>query len=76
MSTTETPEPSFTFVASLPDLIEADEYADHPAGDLVRLRIAVTETGVELLGDAMRPVGLEALLTAMADSTIEQMLCG
>lgn len=69
-------EAEVTFVSSLPDLIHADEYADHPAGNLVRLRIEVTETGVQLLGDAMRPVTLEALLAAIGDGTVEQMLCG
>lgn len=66
----------FSFVPALPDLIDASEYADHPAGNLVRLRIEVTDSGVVLLGDAMRPVTLEALLGALGDGTIEQMLCG
>ena len=70
------PGPGFSFVASLPDLIDASEYADHPTGNLVRLRIEVTDSGVVLLGDAMRPVTLEALLGALGDGTIEQMLCG
>lgn len=64
------------FVAALPDLIDASEYADHPTGDLVRLRIQVTDAGVELLGDAMRPVTLEELLAALGGGPIEQMLCG
>jgi FtsH ternary system-associated peptide len=65
-----------TFVASLPDLIDASEYAEHPEGNLVRLRIEVTDGGVVLTGDAMRPVTLEALLAALGDGTVEQMLCG
>lgn len=68
--------PSHAFVESLPDLIDASEYADQPDGNLVRVRIAVTDSGVELLGDAMRPVTLEALLAALDPGTIEQMLCG
>ncbi|MBA2324880.1 MAG: hypothetical protein H0V92_13010 [Pseudonocardiales bacterium] len=68
--------PDVRFVADLPDLIDATEYADHPGGNLVRLRIQVTDAGVVLLGDAMRPITLEALLAAVDDGTIEQMLCG
>ena len=69
-------DPRFSFVASLPDLIDASEYADHPAGNLVRLRIEVGDTGVVLLGDAMRPVSLEALFAEISSGTIEEMLCG
>jgi hypothetical protein len=64
------------FVASLPDLIDPGEYAAHPDGNLIRLRITVTDSGVELLGDGMRPAAIEAVLTALAGGTMEQMLCG
>lgn len=64
------------FVESLPDLIEPEEYAGHPDGRLVRLRVSVTETGVEILGDAFRPDVLEALLAALGAGPAEQMLCG
>lgn len=70
-----------SFVASLPDLIDPAEYADHSDGGLVRLRISVTEQGVEILGDGMRPDQIEAVLESVAgpddaDSPMEQMLCG
>ncbi len=64
------------FVESLPDLIDASEYADHPDGRLVRVRIIVTESGVEILGDAFRPAALEALLADLGGGATEQMLCG
>lgn len=64
------------FVEALPDLIDAEEYADHPDGDLVRLRITVTESGVQILGDGMRPAAVEAVLAAMDAPEMEQMLCG
>ncbi|MER7282453.1 radical SAM-modified peptide, FtsH ternary system-associated [Dactylosporangium sp. NPDC000244] len=64
------------YVESLPDLISPDEYADHPDGALVRLRITVTGNGVEVLGDAMRPEHVEALLAAAGLRNIQQMLCG
>ncbi len=65
-----------SFVESLPDLIDASEYADHPDGRLVRLRITVTGSGVEILGDAFRPAVLEALLADLGGGATEQMLCG
>ena len=64
------------FVASLPDLIDASEYAAHPRGGLVRLRITVTESGIELLGDGLRPEAVESVLDALGGGTMEQMLCG
>ncbi|WP_239405954.1 radical SAM-modified peptide, FtsH ternary system-associated [Frankia sp. Cj3] len=64
------------FVASLPDLIDASEYPGHPDGRLVRVRITVTESGVEILGDAFRPAALEALLADVGGGATEQMLCG
>jgi hypothetical protein len=70
-----------SFVASLPDLIDPAEYAGHPGGGLVRLRISVTEQGVDILGDGMRPDQIEAVLESLAgpddgDPPLEQMLCG
>ena len=64
------------YVESLPDLISPNEYAAHPDGALVRLRITVSERGVEVLGDAMRPEHIESTLTAAGLDGIEQMLCG
>lgn len=64
------------YVPDLPDLIDASEYADHPAGDLVRLRIRATEQGVEILGDAFRPELVEAILANLSPAQIQQMLCG
>ncbi len=64
------------FVSELPDLIEPSEYAGHPDGDLVRLRIRVTPDGVEVLGDALRPASLERMLAVLGGGPVEQMLCG
>lgn len=65
-----------TMVPELPDLIFPEEYADHPDGRLVRMRITVRPDGVELLGDAFRPQLLESLLAELGPDEIEQMLCG
>lgn len=64
------------FVESLPDLIDASEYQDHPEGRLVRFRITVTDQGVEILGDAFRPATLDGMLSDLGGGPIEQMLCG
>lgn len=66
----------FRFVEDLPDLIQPEDYPDHPAGRLVRFRISVTGDGVEILGDAFRPDALEEILRRLGPGEIEQMLCG
>jgi hypothetical protein len=68
--------PGYVFVPHLPDLIGPEEYADHPDGRLVRIRITVTADGVEILGDGFRPAAVEQLMTALGGGPIEQMLCG
>jgi hypothetical protein len=68
--------PGYVFVEDLPDLIQPEEYADHPEGRLVRLRVTVTDDGVTVLGDGFRPAAVEALLAALGGGPIEQMLCG
>jgi hypothetical protein len=64
------------FVESLPDLIDASKYSRYPKGTLVRVRISVTDTGVEILGDGLRPELIEQVLAAIGDGPMEQMLCG
>jgi hypothetical protein len=64
------------FADAIPDLIEPEEYADHPRGNLVRVRIVVTDAGVEVLGDAMRPRAVEGVLRSLDEGPVEQMLCG
>lgn len=64
------------FVEALPDLISPEEYEADPQGRKAKLRIRVTPTGVEILGDAVDPIALEALLEAVGIEALEQMLCG
>jgi hypothetical protein len=64
------------FVPHLPDLIDPQEYADDPEGKTVRVRIRMTEDGVEILGDGTRAESVESLLEALAAEVVEQMLCG
>jgi hypothetical protein len=42
----------------------------------VRIRISVTDTGVEILGDGLRPELVEQVLAALGGGPMEQMLCG
>lgn len=64
------------FVADLPDLIFPEEYANHPGGGLVRLRIEVGADGVGILADGLRPLEVERLLREVGGGPIQQMLCG
>lgn len=66
----------FVFVPHIPDLISPDEYEAYPDGNLVRIEISVTSDGVRILGDSLRPAAVEALLAALGDGPIEEMLCG
>ncbi|MFE9448061.1 radical SAM-modified peptide, FtsH ternary system-associated [Streptomyces sp. NPDC006739] len=64
------------FTEAIPDLIGPEEYAEHPHGHLVRVRIRITGSGVEVIGDALRPSAVEAVLDALGEGPMEQMLCG
>ena len=65
------------FTESLPDLIDAKEYSRYPDGTLVRIKISVTDAGVEILGDGLRPELVEQVLAAIGGGELmEQMLCG
>jgi len=64
------------FTEAIPDLIGPEEYEDHPHGRLVRVRISVTDSGIEVIGDALRPAAVEAVLKALGEGPMEQMLCG
>lgn len=66
----------YRYVEDLPDLIQPEDYADHPDGRLLRFQISVTGDGVQVLGDAFRPDVLEAILRGLGHDEIEQMLCG
>jgi FtsH ternary system-associated peptide len=67
----------YRMVRHLPDLISPEEYDAHPHGGLVRVRIAISDEAVEVLGDAIRPELLEAVLETLGGGeVIEQMMCG
>jgi hypothetical protein len=66
----------YRMVEHIPDLIQPEEYEEHPEGRLVRISISVDGGGVQVLGDAFRPEVLERLLETLGPDAIEQMLCG
>jgi hypothetical protein len=68
--------PEYRMVEHIPDLIQPEEYDDHPEGRLVRISIRTDGEGVQVIGDAFRPQLLEELLEALGPDAIEQMLCG
>ncbi len=73
------PGPSGTairFVAHLPDLMTATDYTAPDSDHKVRVRISVTEQGIEILGDALNENLLEDLLNKIGAKEMERMLCG
>jgi hypothetical protein len=67
--------PRLRFVGHLPDLITDADYLE-PERKRVRLRITVTDDGIEILADSMYAPLLEELLGRAGADEIERMLCG
>jgi hypothetical protein len=76
MSDEKEDRPTARFVAHLPDLITAEDYAAPPGVKKVRVRITITEEGVEILSDSPYPALLEALLAQAGVEEVEKVLCG
>lgn len=64
------------YVEHLPDLMSWDDYETADREKRVRLRVSVTDEGVEILGDSAYPGLLEELLEGLDPDEIDQMLCG
>ena len=73
---TDSQPPRLRFVDYLPDLITPEDYDDPSDKKKIRIRITVTEQGIEILGDSMYAPLLEKLLAAAGAQEIERMLCG
>lgn len=67
---------AMVFVSELPELIEPECYSKNVKGGLVRLRIRITEQGIEILGDAMRPDTLDHIIDRLGITEVERILCG
>ena len=64
------------FVSHLPDLIKEEDYLECTEEKKIRLRIEMTDEGVEILGDSMYAHLVEELLAQLGADEIERMLCG
>jgi hypothetical protein len=69
-------EPTITYVDHIPDLMTWDDYEVSHRRKLIRLRLRVTEEGLEIVGDSPYPCQLEELMAALGPEVIEMMLCG
>ncbi len=69
-------KPTIRFTDHLPDLITPDDYETAHYHKTVRLRLRVTDEGVEILGDSPYAGLLEDLLAELDPEAIEMMLCG
>ncbi len=68
--------PKTRFVSHLPDLIQEEDYLECTEQKKIRLRIDMTDEGVEILGDSMYAHLVEELLAQLGADEIERMLCG
>lgn len=64
------------YVERLPDLITPEDYKNDPLGKRVRVRIRASENGLEILGDAQRPMVLDEILEQLSPDSIEKVPCG
>jgi hypothetical protein len=65
-----------TFVDQLPDLMTLEDYQVAHRRKTIRIRLTVTDEGLEIIGDSPYPQLLEELLAALDPETIEMTLCG
>jgi hypothetical protein len=68
-------------VSQLPDLMQPQDYRETGTKKKIRLRLTITEQGIEILGDALHAAELEELLTAASRQrnplpVLERTLCG
>jgi hypothetical protein len=68
--------PTARFVAHLPDLMTVEDYAAPPEIKKVRVRITVTDEGIEILSDSPYPALLDDLLAQAGVDEVEKVLCG
>ena len=69
-------KPDIAFVNHSPDLMTWDDYEVSHQRKLIRLRLTITDKGIEIIGDSPYPCLLEELLAELDPKVIEMMLCG
>jgi hypothetical protein len=63
-------------VSYISDLMTWDDYDGVETKKRVRVRLSVTENGLEIIADGPYPKELEALLSGLDIKVIECMICG
>ncbi len=63
-------------VNHIPDLITWDDYESVETQKRVRVRLSVTQDGLEIIADGPYPKELESLLSELGIKVIESMICG
>jgi len=69
-------KPKIKYVNTLPDLMTQDDYADTMSQQKVRVRICVSEKGVEIIGDSQIQHLVDDMFEAEGAKVIEKILCG
>jgi hypothetical protein len=70
------PSPKTRFVSYLPDLITQEDYLSSPEEKKIRVRISISEQGIEIVGDSMYAHLVEELMAGLGADELERMLCG
>jgi len=63
-------------VAELPDLMRPEDYQNAATVKKVRVRLTLSDDGLEILGDSLYVETLERLLRESGPHPIERSLCG
>ena len=63
-------------VAALPDLMRPEDYLAAASVKKVRVRLTLSDDGLEILGDSLYVESLERLLRLAGNHTLERSLCG
>ena len=69
-------KPTIQHATDIPDLMNWDDYEGVELKKHVRVRIRVTEEGIEIIADSPYPQLVEELLARLDPKVIEKMLCG
>jgi FtsH ternary system-associated peptide len=69
-------KPAIVYVEHLPDLMTTEDYETADTHQRIRIRLAVTDEGLQILADSPYPELLEEWLEQLDPEAIEMMLCG
>jgi len=69
-------KPKIKFVSHLPDLMTIQDYSKPCDKKKVKIRIEMTDAGIDIIGDSMYDFLLEDILSNAGAKEIERVLCG